>query len=84
MEQLIVDIHSREDARLIKELLKRFKSVDVMSFSSSLSQAEMNKRIRQGLKDADEGKVKPWKEVRGKLMKKIKSNGMTSEILKLY
>ena len=75
MEQLVVDIHSKEDARLIKELLKRFKNVDVMSFSSSLSQAEMNKRIQQGLKDANEGKVKPWKEVKSKLKKKIKTSG---------
>ncbi len=71
MEQLSVDIHSADEARLIKDLLKRFKSAEVMSFTPVLSQSGMSRRISQGLKDADEGRVKPWRDVKRRLVKKI-------------
>jgi hypothetical protein len=37
MEQLVLDIHSKSEAKLIKELLKKFKHVDVQSFSTDIS-----------------------------------------------
>jgi hypothetical protein len=73
MEQLVLDISSEKDAALIKELLKRFKSVEVNNFSTSLTSGQMSKRIEEGIKDADEGRVKPWKQVKAKLMKTIKA-----------
>ena len=75
MEQLVLDIHSERDAALIKELLKKFKNVEVLSFSSKLSSKEVQQRIGSGIKDADNGKVKPWKAVKSKLIKKIRSAG---------
>jgi hypothetical protein len=75
MEQLVLDITSEKDATLIKELLKRFKSVEVNNFSTSLTSTQMRKRIEEGIKDADEGNVKPWKEVKSDLLKRIKSKG---------
>ena len=71
MEQIVLDIPSAKDATLIKELLKRFKGVEVNSFSPVLSSSQMQSRIAKGLKDADEGNVKPWKEVKAKLLKRI-------------
>ena len=71
MEQLSVEIRSAHEAKLIKELLKQFKSVDVMSFTPAISRAEMSKRIKQGLKDADAGRVSPWKDVKKQLLRKI-------------
>ena len=73
MEQLVVDISSAKDATLIKELLKHFKGVEVNSFSTSLSSRQVQQRIAKGLKDADEGRVKPWKEVKSKLLKRIQA-----------
>jgi hypothetical protein len=73
MEQLIIDIRSPKDAALIKELMKRFKGVEVNSFSNSSSAKETRKRISQGLKEADQGNVRPWSEVKSKLLKRIKS-----------
>ncbi len=73
MEQLVLDISSAKDAMLIKELMKRFKGVEVNSFSTELSQNQMQQRIAKGLKDADEGKVKTWKEVKSRLTKRIQS-----------
>ena len=32
-------------------------------------------RIEEGLKQADEGHVKPWNEVKARLLKRIKSKG---------
>lgn len=75
MEQLVIDISSPKDAALIKELMKRFKGVEVNSFSSDISPKETRKRIAQGLKDAEEGNTKPWSEVKSRLLKKIKSKG---------
>jgi hypothetical protein len=75
MEQLILDITSEKDAALIKELLKKFKGVAVNKFSTSLTSTQMRKRIEEGVKDADEDNVKPWKEVKSSLLKRIKSKG---------
>ena len=75
MEQLVLDISSEKDAALIKELLKRFKSVEVNDFSTSMKASEMRKRIEQGVKDADEGKVASWKALKSKLLRKVKSKG---------
>lgn len=74
MVQLVLDISSAKDAALIKELLKRFKNVEVNSFLPSNSKAEMRERIEAGLKDADNGDIKPWKEVKQTLIKKIRAN----------
>ena len=41
MEQLVIDVSSNEDAHLIKELLKRFKNVEVNSFNSNISEKEI-------------------------------------------
>ena len=73
MEQIVLDISSAKDAILIKELMKRFKSVEVNSFSTSLTPNQTQQRISKGLKDADEGNTKPWKEVKAKLLKHIQS-----------
>lgn len=73
MEQLVLDISSAKDATLIKELMKHFKGVEVSSFSTELSQTQVQKRIAKGLKDADEGRVKSWKEVKSKLTKRIEA-----------
>lgn len=75
MQQLVLDISSDKDADLIKELLKRFKGVEVNSFSNDLTTTQIQKRIYEGLKQADEGQLKPWKEVKAGLLKRIKSNG---------
>lgn len=75
MEQLIVDISSEKDAALIKELLKRFKGVEVNDFSTSLTSTQMRKRIEKGIEQADNGDLKPWKEVKAKLLKRIKASG---------
>ena len=75
MQQLVLDISSDKDAVLIKELLKRFKGVEVNSFSTDLSSNQIPKRIYEGLRQADEGNVKPWKEAKAALMKRIKSKG---------
>jgi len=75
MEQLVLDIHSKHDADLIKELLKKFKNVDVLSFSSNLSSKETKQRIAEGINDANSGNVKSWKTVKAKLSKKIQSHG---------
>lgn len=73
MEQLVIDIASQKDAQLIRELMKRFKGVEVNSFSTSLSQKTTRQRIAQGIEDANNGNVKPWSEVKNKLLKQIKS-----------
>jgi hypothetical protein len=73
MHQLILDISSEKDADLIKELLKRFKGVKVNIFETELSASQINKRIKKGIKNADEGKTKPWKEVKSDLLKRIKN-----------
>ncbi len=73
MEQIVLDISSAKDATLIKELMKRFKSVEVNSFSTNLTGNQIQQRIEKGLKDADEGKVKPWKEVKSKLLQRIQA-----------
>jgi predicted transcriptional regulator len=73
MQQLVLDIRNDKDADLIKELLKRFKSVEVNSFSTTLTSEQLQKRIEEGLKDAAEGNVKPWKQVKAQLLKRIKS-----------
>ena len=73
MEQIVLDISSAKDAVLIKELMKRFKGVEVNSFSTSTSAKEVKHRIELGLKEADAGKVKPWKEVKANILKKINS-----------
>ena len=70
-----MDISSEKDAELIKELLKRFKGVEVNNFSTSLTATQMRKRIEQGIKDADAGNLKPWKEIKSGLLKRIKSKG---------
>ena len=75
MQQLVLDISSDKDADLIKELLKRFKGVEVSSFSTTLNSNQIRQRISEGLKQADEGKVKPWKEVKSGLLKRIKAKG---------
>ncbi len=71
MEQLVIDVKSAKDAALIRELMKRFKNVEVNSFSTSLNAAQIRQRIEEGIKDANEGNVKPWKEVKAKLLKRI-------------
>lgn len=71
MEQLVIDIESNDDALLIKELLKRFKKVEVKSFASDINQKEMQFRIQQGIKDADFGNVKDWNTVKTELATKI-------------
>jgi hypothetical protein len=73
MLQLILDISSEKDADLIKELLKRFKGVKVNSFEAELSASQISKRIKKGIKNADEGKTKPWKETKSDLLKRIKN-----------
>ena len=75
MEQLVLDIHSKSEAKLIKELLKKFKHVEIQSFSSTLSDKEVRARIQKGLEQADQGKVIEWKTVKAKLIKKIQSHG---------
>jgi|LakMenEpi03Aug12_release.lakeMendotaPanAssembly.Ray.scaffolds.fasta_scaffold180123_2 hypothetical protein len=74
MEQLVLDISSEKDAALIKELLKRFKSVEVNDFSTAMKASEMRKRIELGIKDADEGNITSWKAVKSKLLKQVKAN----------
>ena len=59
MEQIVLDISSSKDALLIRELMTRFKGVEVSSFSTNLSSNQARQRIEKGLKDADEGNVKP-------------------------
>ncbi len=71
MEQLVIDIESNDDALLIKELLKRFKKVEVKSFTSDINEKEMQFRIQQGIKDADFGNVKDWNTVKTELATKI-------------
>ncbi|MBK8350851.1 MAG: hypothetical protein IPL21_03910 [Saprospirales bacterium] len=71
MEQLVIDIESNDDALLIKELLKRFKKVEVKSFASDINEKEMQFRIQQGIKDADFGNVKDWNTVKTELATKI-------------
>lgn len=73
MQQLVLDIQSEKDAALIKELMKRFKGVQVNSFSSTVTQKEMRDRIELGIEQANTGKVKPWKSVKSSLLKRIKS-----------
>jgi len=73
MVQLVVDIQSEKDAALIKELLKRFKNVEVADFSPAISSTQMRKRIQQGIADADSGNVKPWKEAKAGLLARAKS-----------
>ena len=73
MQQLVLDISNDKDANLIKELLKRFKGVEVNAFATDLTSKQMQQRINEGLHQADEGNVKPWKEVKARLIKKIKS-----------
>jgi hypothetical protein len=73
MEQLVLNIPSEKDAALIKELLKRFKSVCVNNFSTTLTPSRMRKRIERGINDADDGNVKLWKDVKSTLVKRIKS-----------
>jgi len=73
MEQIVLDVSSVKDAALIRELLKRFKGVEVNSFSTTLSPSQTRRRIEKGLQDADAGNTKPWKEVKSKLLKQIKS-----------
>jgi hypothetical protein len=73
MQQLVLDIRDDKDADLIKELLKRFKGVEVNSFATNLSTAQIQSRIEEGLKQADQGKKKPWKQVKAQLLKRIKS-----------
>jgi len=71
--QLVLDIASDKDADLIKELLKRFRGVELNTFSTQLSSRQAQQRINEGLKKADEGNVKPWKQVKAGLIKRIKS-----------
>ena len=73
MQQLVLDIRSDKDANLIKELLKRFKGVEVNSFATDLNVNQVESRINEGLKQADQGDVKPWKEVKSRLLKSIHS-----------
>lgn len=73
MEQLVIDIESNDDAQLIKELLKRFKKVEVKSFVTSITEKEMQFRIQQGLRDADRANVKKWETVKENLVHKIQS-----------
>ncbi len=73
MVQLVLDISSEKDAALIEELLKRFKGVEVNNFRPSLSVAQTRKRIEEGIADADSGNVKPWKEVKAGLLKRMKA-----------
>ncbi len=73
MQQLVLDIQSEKDAVLIKELMKKFKGVQVNSFSSTVTQKEMCDRIELGIVQANAGKVKPWKSVKSNLLKRIKS-----------
>lgn len=74
MEQLIIDIETQEDAQLIKELLKRFKNVEVKSFHSDIPSKEINFRIRQGIKDADSGNVKDWNLLKNSISEKLQSH----------
>jgi hypothetical protein len=67
MEQLVIDIESNDDAHLIKELLKRFKKVEVKSFTPDINEKEIQFRIQQGIKDADYGNVKEWNTVKEQL-----------------
>jgi hypothetical protein len=73
MVQLVLDISSEKDAALIEQLLKRFKGVEINNFTTSLTGAQTRKRIEEGIADADNGNVKPWKEVKSKLLKRIKA-----------
>jgi hypothetical protein len=71
MEQIVLDISSAKDAALIRELMKRFKGVEVNSFSPAVSSKQVRQRIEAGIKEADEGKGMPWKEVKKDLLKKL-------------
>jgi hypothetical protein len=73
MQQLVLDIRSDKDAILIKELLKRFKGVEVNSFTAEINPKQIQQRIAEGLEQADAGNLKPWKEVKAGLAKRIKS-----------
>ena len=71
MEQLILDISTKKDVALIKELLTHFKGVKVNGFSSLLGVTQTAKRIEEGLRDAEEGDVKPWNEIKPTILKRI-------------
>ena len=43
-------------------------------FESELSAQEIEARILEGIKDADEGRVHSWEEVKAKLEEIIKNN----------
>ena len=73
MQQLVLDISSDKDANLIIELLKRFKGVEVNSFTTDLNSKQLQRRIQDGLQQADAGNVKPWKEVKSNLLKRVKT-----------
>ena len=73
MQQLVLDISNDKDASLIKELLKRFKGVEVNTFATDLTSKQMQQRIDEGINQADAGNVKPWKAVKARLIKRIKS-----------
>lgn len=73
MVELVIKTSSEKDAELIRELMKRFKDVEVNSFAPSLTKKQMQKRIKQGIDDIENGRVKPWSEVKKSLLKRIKS-----------
>ena len=73
MEQIVLNIASEKDAELIKQLLKKFKGVEINSFSTNLRQSEIRRRVDEGWKDIQEGRVEPWKDVKAQLIKRIKS-----------
>jgi hypothetical protein len=74
MRQLVLDISSEKDPVLIRELLKRFKGVEVNSFAPKLSPSKAKQRIEEGILQADKGMVKPWSEVKAGLLKRINRN----------
>jgi hypothetical protein len=72
MEQIILDISSKKDAALIKELLKRFNRCKVNdSFVPLVDDSKLH--VEKGIKDADEGKVKPRKKIIQGLRRRIKN-----------
>lgn len=73
MVELVIKVNSEKDAALIKELMKRFKDVEVSEFETKLTKLQMQKRIKQGLDDIEKGRTKPWVEVKRNLMKRIKA-----------
>lgn len=72
MEQLVLNISSKKDADMIRELLKRFKNVQISCFDTDLPPVDIQTGIHEGLRDAEEGRTQSWDEIKPGLIKRIK------------